>query len=211
MSARRHCIVHILVLSAGIVTAAPSAATGFYVRARDSLGTGLATAGESARAQDASTAFFNPAGMALIPKPGLMQGGIELFKIEARIENRGATATTLGTGGVPTSYSGRDDEGGAPIPIPHFYYVRPISDMLSVGVAVTAPFGLAVNYSPEWFGRYDSFRNRLTTIELAPAISWSPTKTWSIGVGLNAQFADASLVNAIPDVFNPGGPKPATD
>lgn len=210
MSARRHCIVHILVLSAGILTAAPSAATGLYVRVRDSLGTGLATAGGSARAEDASTVFFNPAGMALLPE-SMIQAGIELIGFESRIANRGATATTLGTGSVPMPYPGHDDEGGGPTPVPHFYYVRPITKMLAVGVAVTAPFGLAVNYSSQWFGRYDSYRNRLTTLELAPAISWSLTKEWSIGAGLNVQFADASLVNAIPNVFNPSGPTPETD
>jgi long-chain fatty acid transport protein len=187
-----------------------SAASGFYVRVKDSIGTGFASAGSSARADDASTAFFNPAGMTLV-RGRMIQTGIELITPDTRIENRGSSATTLGTGGTALPYPGPNGDGGSPTPVPHFYYVQPLSADTTIGVAVTAPFGLSINYASQWFGRYDSIKNRLTTVEIGPAIAWRVASSLSVGGGLNVQYADAALTNAIPNVLNPGGPTPETD
>ena len=44
-----------------------------------------------------------------------------------------------------------------------------------VGLALTAPWGLGVQYDDDWFGRYDSVETRLTTINLSPALAYRIT------------------------------------
>ena len=80
-----------------------------------------------------------------------------------------------------------------------------------LGLALTSPWGLGVQYDDDWFGRYDSIETRLTTVNLSPALAYRITEWLSIGGGLNIEYADAKLTNALPDTLAPGGPSPATD
>ncbi len=191
-------------------TAINAHATGFYIRAKGASGLGLAGAGDPARANDASTAFFNPAGMTLIDKP-MAQGGFDVIAIDTKISSLGSSATTPGTGFVAAGYAGSDGRAREIIPVPNFYYTRPLSNDLWLGLAVAAPFGLGLEYSRDWFGRYDSIKSQLKTVDFAPSLAWRVNPAWSVGGGINVQYADATLTNALPDPLNPGGPTVATD
>ncbi len=79
-----------------------------------------------------------------------------------------------------------------------------------MGLAVTAPFGLQLDYGPEWFGRYDSYDISIQTLDIAPTLAYRINETWSIGGGIDVQYADAELISALPDPLNPGRPTPAT-
>ena len=80
-----------------------------------------------------------------------------------------------------------------------------------LGIALTSPWGLGVEYDDDWFGRYDLIETRLTTVNLSPALAYRITEWLSIGGGLNIEYADAKLTNALPATLAPGGPSPATD
>jgi len=82
---------------------------------------------------------------------------------------------------------------------------------LWLGLALTSPWGLGVQYEDDWFGRYDSIETRLTTVNLSPSLAFRITDWLSIGGGLNAEYADAKLTNALPNTLAPGGPSAATD
>jgi long-chain fatty acid transport protein len=185
-------------------------AGGFYVPQKGPLGVGFASAGGAAYAGDASTVFFNPAGMVLLPEP-LVQGGIDFLVPDVKIANRGSSAATPGTLGAASTYPGTAGDAGKLTPIPNFYYTRPLSSGLWFGFAVTAPFGLGLDYGREWFGRYDSIKSKLVTVNISPALAWRVGPNWSIGGGVDLQYADAELTNAIPDPFAPGGPSATTD
>jgi len=184
--------------------------SGFYVPQKGAGGVGLASAGGAARASDASTVFFNPAGMTLLGERRL-EAGIDLLSPDVKIENRGSTATTPGTGGVATPYSGGNGDAGSLTAVPHVYFAAPWSPDLWIGFAATSPFGLSLDYARDWFGRYDSIQSKLVTLDFAPSLAWRVSPTLSIGGGINLQYADAKLTNAVPDTLNPGGPTPATD
>jgi long-chain fatty acid transport protein len=185
-------------------------AGGFYVPQKGAIGVGLATAGDAARANDASTVFFNPAGMTLLGE-SVVQGGIDFLFPDVKIANTGSTAATPGTLGAALAYAGSNGDAGKLTPIPNFYYVRPVSSDLRFGFAVTAPFGLGLDYARDWFGRYDSIKSKLVTLDIAPSFAYRLSPSWSIGGGIDIQYADAELTNAIPDPLNPGGPSAATD
>ncbi len=139
------------------------------------------------------------------------EGGIDFLIPDVNIANRGSTATTPGTLGAPAAYPGGNGDAGELTPVPNLYFAAPLSRELWFGFAVTAPFGLSLEYSRDWFGRYDSIKSKLLTLDLAPSLAWRLSEFVSIGGGINMQYADAELTNALPNTVNPGGPTPATD
>ncbi len=199
-------------LGAGLLVQAGSViAGGFYAPPTGAQGVGLAHVGNAARANDGSTVYFNPAGMTQLDG-ALIQGGIDFIVPDINITNNGSTAVTPGTLGTPVAYGGPDRGAGEVTPVPNLYYARPLGEGRTwFGVSLTAPFGLALDYGDDWFGRYDSINNELTTINIAPALAYRLSDRWSIGGGLNIEYADATLSNALPNPLTPGGPTAATD
>ena len=185
-------------------------ANGFFLHEKSAIGTGMTNAGMVARAGDASTVYFNPAGMTRLPASLVI--GTELLDADIGVSNDGTTATTPGTLGNPAPVTG---SGGSdpidPTFISHVYGVYPVNEQLWLGLAVTSPFGITVEYDKDWFGRYDSFETEFLTIDIAPSIAWKLNEQWSIGGGVNFQYADGTLKRALPDPLNPGGPTAATD
>jgi long-chain fatty acid transport protein len=82
--------------------------------------------------------------------------------------------------------------------VPNAYFAYPLMDRdLWVGLGVSAPFGLANKYDADWFGRYDSIETDLLTINIAPSVAYKVLDWVSIGGGIDIQYADAKLVNAV--------------
>ena len=82
---------------------------------------------------------------------------------------------------------------------------RATSDVV-VGLGVIHPFGLGIEYDRAWFGRYDSVKSDLLTVNFGPAVSVQVTDWLSLGGGIDIQYADTTLEVALPNTFNPGGP-----
>src|SRR5271167_716292 len=83
-----------LALSAIAVSGVASAA-GFYVQEQSAAGVGRAQAGNVAAADDASTIYFNPAGLSELE--GLQAaGGIDLIVPDAGLTNNGSVNRSTG-------------------------------------------------------------------------------------------------------------------
>ncbi len=185
-------VISVLALLAG---AQPADAAGFYIKEQSVTGLGRAFAGESAMSEDASTIFFNPAGMTRLQGPEA-SAGVHLLVPRADLENRGSTARTAAT----TQPIGGGDGGNPydPTPVPNAYFAYPLMNRdLWVGLGVSAPFGLANKYDADWFGRYDSIDTELLTLNIAPSVAYKVLDWVSIGGGIDIQYADAKLTNAI--------------
>jgi long-chain fatty acid transport protein len=194
-----------------LLFAGTARAGGFYLPVQSAVGVGLATAGGAALAADASTLFFNPAGMTRL-SGATVEGGVDVLFPRARIRNEGSSATMPGTFGGALGYAGENGNAEKLTPVPNLYYVRPLrGGDLWIGLAITAPFGLGVDYGRNWFGRYDSIKSELLTADIAPSVAYRLNPSWSIGGGLDVQYAKARLTNALPNTLNPGGPTPASD
>jgi long-chain fatty acid transport protein len=155
-----------------LVVAADVYAAGFYVPPQGAVGVGLAQAGKAARANDGSTVYSNPAGMTQLDG-ALVQGGIDFIVPDINIKNAGSTSATPGTGGAALLYSGVKGEAGEVTPIPSLYLAYPMRNKnLWLGLAITSPFGLALDYGNDWFGRYDSIKSKLLTIDFAPSLAY---------------------------------------
>jgi long-chain fatty acid transport protein len=202
----------IVVAALALPLASPAFAGAFFLPQVGAEAAGRANAGDAAAASDASTIFANPAGMTELRQPEI-QGGGTVFLPDIHFRNTGTVATTPGSGGVSVPVTG--DDAGNPAhatPVPNLFAVLPIPDkQLWLGLGVTAPFGLGLQYDPTWFNRYDVIDIALTTIDVAPSLAYRVSPTLSIGGGLDIQYAKAKLSQAVPNPFTPGGPTAATD
>ena len=167
-------------------------AAGYAVAEQSARGLGSAFAGEAATAEDASTVFFNPAGMSRLAGTQIVAAGHVILP-EAEFHDRGSQVNPL-FGGAPLT--GRDDDGASNAFVPSFYLSHELSPAWSVGFGVNAPFGLRTGYAPDWIGRYHAIQSLLTTYNLNPSVSYSVGRA-AIGVGFDAQYALARLTNAV--------------
>ena len=190
----RNCAVLALAALAASSYADSAQAGAFLMQEQSAKASGRSYAGEAAIAQDASTIFYNPAGMTELSGPQTLAGGY-MIKPEANLSNRGSTVTGVAVGGRA------DDQGFDANPLAHFYAAAPIESGLWLGLAVTMPFGLANKYKSDYFGRYDSIESRIATVDVAPSLAYAINPKVSIGGGLDVQYIKAKLAQAIP---NPG-------
>jgi long-chain fatty acid transport protein len=186
-------------VSGFIVLAGASQAQGagfqLYEQSVSGLGTSFAS---TAAAEDASTVFWNPAGMAYLPGINV-SAAAHVLRTSAKFNNQGSNIVLPGLtppGGVPIS-GGNGGDAGVVAVIPNLYYAHAISDALRVGVGVNAPFGLTTEYDDGWVGRYHALKSDLTTININPSVAWKINDAVSIGGGLNIQYAKVDLTQAV--------------
>ncbi|MGZ5020663.1 MAG: OmpP1/FadL family transporter [Chthoniobacterales bacterium] len=165
-------------------------------------GLGVAFAGGAAQAEDASTLFFNPAGIVRLDQ-GELQLGLHLIAPSAEFSNEGSRYNLPNTpfNGLPIS-GGNGGDGGVLHLIPNLYLTQPVFRNtrygdLSVGVGLSVPFGLETDYEPGWVGRYTALRTKLTTFDIQPTVAYRLWDRLSLGVGLDVQRASARLTQAI--------------
>lgn len=165
-------------------------AAGFALIEQNASGMGNAYAGAAAVAEDASTIFFNPAGMSLIEGPQLVVAG-HVIAVSADFSGTGSRPVALGGG----TFSGTGDPGDTAI-VPNLYFSMPVNERMHVGIGVNVPFGLTTEYDDNWVGRFQGIKSELMTINVNPSISYKLSPAVSIGAGINYQQADVELTNA---------------
>ncbi|RKX32441.1 MAG: aromatic hydrocarbon degradation protein [Verrucomicrobia bacterium] len=153
---------------------------------------GIGTAfSASAEAKDASTIFYNPAGLTRLDRQELV-GAVNVIVLSGGYVDEGSTTA----GFIPISGGNGGNPGGA-TPIPTLYYALPISDSLVAGFGMHVPFGLSTSYDEGWVGRYHGLNTELATINLNPSIGLKLTESLSIGFGFSYQYVEATFTNAI--------------
>ncbi len=178
-----------LLSSATLATTAQSAA--FGIAENSALGIGNAFAGGAASAEDASTVWFNPAGMTRIKGNQIVIGG-HLIAPSFDFDDEGST-TGLG---APIS-ADRSKDGGRFAVVPNFYYVHSLSNELKLGIGINAPFGLATKYGNDWVGKHQPIESEIVTVNFNPAIAWQATPGLSVGFGVSIQYIEATPNNKI--------------
>lgn len=196
-----------LALSSALASllATPAIAGGFYVQEQSSIEAGRAYSGEAAAADSGATIFFNPAGMTELEGINIEAGGQLLF-VTARQENAGSSRTYPGAPGTfPVTGSDGGNPFAQPIPIPSFYASAQVSDRVWVGLGVNSPFGVASGYDDDFFGRFDAVQADLLTFNVQPSVAVKLTDNLSVGGGIDIQYIDTTLVNALPNLSPTAG------
>jgi long-chain fatty acid transport protein len=80
---------------------------------------------------------------------------------------------------------------------------RIISSQLSLGFSWNSPFGLGLDYSDGWAGRYAVQKIQLAVIEASPAVGYQVTRWLALGAGLSLEKASVTQRTAIPNLFEP--------
>lgn len=185
-----------LVLASLISSASAVQAAGFALIEQSASGMGNAFAGGAASAEDASTIFFNPAGMTYVEGTQVV-GALHLIKPNAEFNDKGSVAGTFQPLG---------DEGpnaGDLAFVPNFYYKRDLTDNLKFGIGLNAPFGLKTEYDNQWMGRFQADKSEVKTININPSIAFKVNDQLSLGFGVSAMYAEATLTRAVNRVVSP--------
>jgi long-chain fatty acid transport protein len=187
---RKQSVVRVLpALVAGLFSGY-AGASGFQLLEQNASGIGNAFAGSAASAEDASTVFWNPAGMTYLPGMQFVVGA-DAVRPSARFSDSGSIAAT----GRPRGGNGGDAGDWAGVPFG--YLTMQLSPSLAVGVGLSAPFGLATEYDPDWAGRFLAIKSELQTININPSIAWKINDSVSVGFGVNYQRIDAELTRKV--------------
>lgn len=145
-------------------------------------------AGIAAEAADASTSWYNPAGLALINRTQLVNSGVGLF-----LTSRLSGVSTFQTFGPPVAtyqQTFSDANGAKDGFVPAFHAALPINDKLTLGFSVVSPFGLTTEWPIESAVRYQALNSELLTITASPALGYRVSDRFAVGAGLDLTYAE---------------------
>jgi long-chain fatty acid transport protein len=175
----------VLALAAGQVYGA-----GFALQEQNASGLGNAYAGGAAVAEDASTAYFNAAGLTRLASPQVVVAG-NVICYSARFHDSGSQPAALqplgGTGG----------DAGDCSAVPNLYLAVPFANQWSFGLGVNVPFGLKTEYDSDWLGRFQAVKSKVETINVNPSIAWQATPQLSVAAGVSWQRLKATLTQQV--------------
>lgn len=151
---------------------------------------GLASAGWSARAQDASTVFTNPAGMTKLERSELLLG------IQPRYQNIEFSHES------DTTVTGKDGDASDWLVTGNVYYVHSLSPDLKLGIGILDYFGLDVDYDDDWVGRYYVRDLSWETLTIMPSVAYRITGWLSVGAGVNVMYGTYENTAAVNNVLD---------
>ena len=157
--------------------AVPASAGGLFIYELGNPGTGVASAGWAAAAQDASTVVTNPAGMTKLPQSQLLVG-LQPCLPTVKFSADAGTTTTGGSGG----------NAGVFLPGLTAFYVHKLNPKWSLGVSSVSFFGVALKYLDGWSGRYYMQETNLITTATLFTAAYQVNDWLSVGGGVGPAF-----------------------
>lgn len=170
----------------------PALAGGLWLYEEATPDMGVGGAGRQAAGFDASAASGNPAAMTRLDR-SQMEGGFLGIYPYSKFD-------------VQNSPHGDNGGGNAGYfsPAATLYYVHSVSPDLKLGLGVGSYFGLGVNYSNEWAGKYYVQSASFTTAAVNPTIGYRIAPWLSVGGGVSAVQAKLSERVAVNTLLEPG-------
>jgi long-chain fatty acid transport protein len=153
---------------------------------------GTASAGMTSRAQDAATAFANPAGMSRLQGSQLMIGVQPIYSdIESDVD-------------VATFGGGNGGNAGGFVPSGGLFYVYSLSQDLKVGLSAGSYLGLGVDFANDWAGRYYIQKEEFTTVFANGSVGYRVNDWLSVGAGVSAVHGELEYKASLNNVFDGG-------
>jgi len=160
-----------------------ASASGFQLLEQSASGIGNAYAGSAAVAENASTIYYNPAGMTQLQEREI-SGGISAVDPSFNFHNKDSNVGALGN-------SGEGGNAGGWSFIPNGYASWALNKDLYVGVGIGAPFGLKTEYDDRWLGAAQATMFEIKTLNINPSVAYRLNDTVSLGAGVNWQRLEA--------------------
>lgn len=176
-------------VAAGLVGMPGAAiAGGFGIVAQSGSAIGNAFAGGAAAAEDASTIWYNPAGMVALQ-------GISLSLTTHAIRPSFNFQNTGSTGAFAAPGTGEGGDGGDWAAVPQGYAAISLGDKWRLGIAFNTPFGLQTSYEPGWRGQFTALKSEATAYNLNPSLAYKFSDILWVGAGVSAQRFSTELTN----------------
>jgi long-chain fatty acid transport protein len=169
-------------------------ASAFALIEQNASGLGNSYAGAAAVAEDASTIYYNPAGMSLLPAGKQVSAGLALINPSAKFSDSGSAPSTSP---APRPLGGTGGDAGSLAAVPNAYFAMDVAPGLKAGVGVGVPFGLKTEYASDWLGRFQAIKSEIKTLNINPSISYKLNDLVSLGFGVNNQRIDAEFTSAV--------------
>ena len=166
-------------------------ASGIQITEKGTKGLGNAWAGGAAVAEDASTVYWNPAGMTRLDG-NHVELSLHLIRPSFKWNDDGSTTVI----GQPLTGSDGGDAGG-PNFVPNFFYSHAFGDKWRAGIGIVSPFGLETEYDKDWKGRYYTTKSAVLSVDINPSVAYRINRYFSVGGGVSAQYLDAELKNKV--------------
>jgi len=154
---------------------------------------GPALSGLAARASNASTVFWSPAGITRLDEPELL-GQVTLAGSATKFEVDESNVD-----------GGSADNDPRFLVIPAFYYAHPLNDRWSVGASLNVPSGFGNAYGKSWSGRYLSEESELAFVALGATVGYKLSDHWSVGGGPIMLYTDSMTKARVRDISGPDG------
>lgn len=178
-------------------------AAGFHLLEQNASGLANAYAGSAAVAENASTVYFNPAGMTLLPNNNISTG-FNAIKPSFKFSDNGSTSPQALTGGTSQpATGGSGGEAGKLAFVPNFYLSHQLNPSWWLGLGLSVPFGLTTEYDKGWVGRYHSEKFAIETANINPSIAYKVNEQLSLGFGVNWLYIKADYRLATPVGYHP--------
>jgi len=176
--------------------AQPVWSAGFALSEQNASGLGTSYAGAGSIAEDASTGYYNAAGLTRLGEEQIVGSAVWI------LPNSTLTATSA-TANIASPTTGRviplgagSTSTDADAIAPGLHYAKRIDDCWVFGLSVASPFGLKTKYPNDSIARYMATRSDLKTIDIGPSIAYN-WNGFSIGVGADALYLVAKLDSRI--------------
>ncbi len=187
-------------LKAGILAAAAAfgmfaasqqaSAAAFALKEQSVTYLGDAFAGTASTAEDASTGWYNPAGLTELKNHQMVASATYVY---GRIKLYNATATNNLGLNVPGS-NVTWPRSNAIVPGLHLAII--LNKCLTFGFGVTAPYGLVTDYENDSIARYMATTSKLSSYNLSPSVGWRINDQFSLGAAFDAMRLTAEIDSA---------------
>jgi long-chain fatty acid transport protein len=156
-------------------------AAGLWLYEMGTPDVGTASAGMASRAEDAATAFANPAGMTRLTESQLMVGLQPIYS-DVKFDTQSATFD-----------GGNGGNAGGWTPTGSVSYVHSVSNNLKLGVTAGSYLGLGVKYNDTWAGRYYVQEEDFVTSLVNGAFGYKVNDWLSVGGGLSLVYGELGV------------------
>lgn len=181
-----------LIIAAALSTLSASAlASGYRFGSQSIAGQGTADA-NGAEAADASTIFYNPAGMSRLD--GLqISAGATVVVPHSTYTDTGSTHFV----GTPTGGTAASGYAPSSVTAPALYASKKLNEQWAVGLGLFVPYGAKLDYGSTWNGRYSLDNVKLESVSLNPSASFKLNEQHAFGFGISAEYMSAKLGQAV--------------
>lgn len=183
--------VSLSVMMMGATSLAMASGYHFGTQSVSAQSTANASAAEAA---NASTIFYNAAGMTKLEGTNF-SGALNLVAPNAKYSDASATYPTLAVtpvnATVKGSTSGKITEDL--VVVPQLYMAHQLNNKVTVGLGIYVPFASSTEYQRDSVLRYNLNATELTTLDINPTVALKLNEQHSVAVGVIAQHAEAKL------------------